>query len=102
MTRYYRRPWHETRGDDHDDWGTSEWYFEVGDDGWVSRQVEIYENGPTLRYDEGHIADEYGLLAEKPLPLDDFAPYEISADDFELVWQGEDGAANATPAPSPS
>ncbi|WP_460666457.1 hypothetical protein [Kribbella swartbergensis] len=48
MALYFRRSWHETRGDDHDDWGTSEWYFEIDDAGWVSRQVEIYENGPTL------------------------------------------------------
>jgi hypothetical protein len=101
MALYYHRPWHETRGDDNDDWGTSEWYFEVDGDGWVSRQVEIYENGPTLRYDEGHVADDYGQLADKPLPLSDFGPYEISATDFELAWRGEDGAPNTTPAPSP-
>jgi hypothetical protein len=31
-TRYYKRRWDEVRGDEHNDWGPSTWYFEVGDD----------------------------------------------------------------------
>ncbi|MEU4604888.1 hypothetical protein AB0F43_18055 [Kribbella sp. NPDC023972] len=88
MTRYFRRRWNETRGDDHDDWGTSEWCFEVDDDGWVSRQIEVYDSGPTLRYDRAHVADEFGGLSEAPLPLDEFAPHEIPRDAFELAWRG--------------
>ncbi|GAB2680206.1 hypothetical protein GCM10009743_65370 [Kribbella swartbergensis] len=47
------------------------------------------------------MADEYGQLAEKPLPRSEFGTYEISAAEFELAWQGEDGAPNTTLAPSP-
>lgn len=92
MVRYFRRRWDETRGDDHADWGTSEWYFEVGDDGWVTRQAEVYETGLTLRYDSVHGEDEFGGLAADALVLDEFTPYEISRDDFELVWQREGDA----------
>lgn len=38
--RYYKRRWEESRGDDHDDWGRSTWYFEVADDGYPVRQIE--------------------------------------------------------------
>ncbi len=62
--------------------------------------MEIYESGPTLRYDEGHMSDEYGQLGDQPLPLSEFGPYEISAAEFELAWQGEGGAPNTTLSPS--
>ena len=35
--RFYERAWDEPRGDQHDDWGTSIWYFAVDDDGWAVR-----------------------------------------------------------------
>ena len=31
--RYVRRAWDEHRGDEYASWGTSLWYFEIGDDG---------------------------------------------------------------------
>lgn len=44
--RYYRRRWNETRGDAFSSWGGATYYFEVGEDGWPTRQVEVYDAGP--------------------------------------------------------
>lgn len=85
--RYFRRPWNETRGDAHDDWGTSIWYFEVGDDLFPLRQIERYERGPVLRYSSEHTEDEFGGLGDQALPVEEFAAFEISAEDFEAAWR---------------
>ena len=86
MPRYYKRIWNESRGDSHDDRGTSTWYFEVGDDRYVTRQIEVYENGSVLKYDEDYVFDDFGQLAEKPIDEEDFAGFEITADHFERAW----------------
>jgi hypothetical protein len=85
--RYFKAHWNECRGDTHDDWGTSWWYFEVADDGNVERQVEQYANGTCLTYDRDHIEDQYGGLAEKPLDPDDLKQFQLfSAVEFETIW----------------
>ena len=50
MKKYYKRKWNETRGDKFDSWGTSMWYFEIGENQYITRQIEIYENGNRLKY----------------------------------------------------
>jgi hypothetical protein len=62
--RFYRRRWEESRGDEFDAWGHSFWYFEVDNDGWPVRQVEVYDTGPVLRYGPGHEEDQYGGLGQ--------------------------------------
>ena len=90
MARYFKRPWDETRGDQHDAWGTSEWFFEVGDDAYPLRQLELYENGTVLKYDKSHLHDEFGALGDQPLELDEFASYEISESAFREAWAGHE------------
>ena len=41
MTRYYKRNWEETRGDEFDSWGTSIWYFEVGNDNYLPALLSV-------------------------------------------------------------
>jgi len=84
--RYFKRYWDERRGDSHDAWGCSWWYFETDDAGVVTRQVEVYDRGPTLRYDERHLNDEFGGLSDQPLDLGVFAGPEIAQEEFEQVW----------------
>ena len=84
--RYYLRPWDENRGDKYADWGVSLWYFEVDDSGRVVRQVEAYENGKVLRYDETNLNDEFGGLAEHPIDLGEFEQYGISKEEFDDRW----------------
>ena len=84
--RYFKRYWNEPRTSDYDAWGCSWWYFEADDAGLVSRQVEAYDNGPTLRYHEGFLNDEFGGLTDQPLDLGEFAGFEIPRPEFERVW----------------
>jgi len=84
--RYFKRYWDEPRGGEHVAWGCSWWYFETDDTGIVSRQVEVYDHGPTLRYDGGRLNDEYGGLSDHSLDLGEFASFEVQRDEFERVW----------------
>jgi hypothetical protein len=87
MARFFERTWNESRGDRFDDWGTSLWYFEVDDDLWPSRQIEIYASGDVLTYDRNHIEDDYGGLSEAALDDPEWDAFEISSADFERVWE---------------
>lgn len=87
MTTYVKRNWNEPRGDEHDAWGTSCWYFEVDDKGWVLRQIEQYDSGVRLCYGEQHVEDEFGGLSEKPLDLLEPEYNAISSQDFEAIWR---------------
>jgi hypothetical protein len=84
--RYFASVQPESRGDKHEAWGASRWFFETSDDGVVTRQVEVYDHGPTLRYDQGHSEDEDGLLSEKPLDFDDFPAFKIDPGTFDAAW----------------
>ncbi|MBT2248824.1 hypothetical protein JHV56_08965 [Arthrobacter sp. BHU FT2] len=86
--QYYRRRWNESRGDAFFSWGPATYYFEVGEDGWPTRQIEVYDSGPTLRYGPGHEEDEFGLLGQAPLDqLEDWQPWAISESEFAQAWQ---------------
>ena len=84
--RYFKRYWDEPRGDANDAWGCSGWYFEADDAGVVSRQIEVYDRGPTLRSDERRPTDEFGMLSDQPLDLGEFAGSRIQREEFEQVW----------------
>jgi hypothetical protein len=80
VTRWFRSYW-----DEEDTW----FYFEVGDDGWVSRQVEL--EGPALRPVAAASAEEndarYGFTAE--LPVSEWGGHveePLARQDFEDVW----------------
>jgi hypothetical protein len=88
--RYFQRTWDEPRGDEYDSWGTAVFFFAVDEEGYPRRQVECYENGRTLRYDEQHLHDEYGGLGDQALEMAEFAPFEIDAETFEAAWTRAD------------
>lgn len=58
---------------DHLEWGASTWYFEVDRDDLVVGQWEVYDNGVVLRYDDHHLMDEHGFLADQPFDADEAA-----------------------------
>jgi hypothetical protein len=89
--KYYHRRWDEDRGDSHADWGGSEWWFEVEDDGTVLRQIEIYDRGPIKRYSTENAEDSDGRMAAIPLELAEFAPFETMRDEFEMSWEKGSG-----------
>jgi hypothetical protein len=84
---YFKSYWNESRGDKHDDWGKSWWYFEVADDGYVVRQIEQYANGTCLTYDHSHIEDKFGGLSEKPFEPKELKQFHaISEAEFKTTW----------------
>lgn len=86
-TRWFRRRWEESRGDEYDAWGPSTWFFEVGADGWPRRQVEVYDDGPTLRYGPERDEDRYGGLGQVRLDeFEDWSRWAISSEEFEEAW----------------
>jgi hypothetical protein len=88
VARYFRRRWDEDPGFELAGWGASEWLFATDERGHVTNQLEIFENGNTLAYDESHPEDEYGGLSVEPLDLADFAAYEITAAEFDRAIEG--------------
>jgi len=87
MTRYFKRKWDETRGDELDSWGTSIWYFEIGTDGYPSKQIEVYESGNRLKYHSEKKIDDHGSLGDQALDLEEFQGYEINKEEFEIEWK---------------
>ncbi|WP_188467184.1 hypothetical protein [Bizionia arctica] len=84
--KYYKRNWEETRGDDFDSWGKSIWLFETENSGQPTKQIEIYENGKVLKYDQTKLEDEYGGLGDQELDLDEFSDFEITEQEFKQNW----------------
>ncbi|MFK7908098.1 MAG: hypothetical protein AB8B69_23405 [Chitinophagales bacterium] len=87
MNKYYKRNWNEKRSDEFDSWGTSVWYFEVGKDGYPTRQIELYENGNRLKYHSSKTFDDYGSLSDQALDFVQFREFEIEQNEFELEWK---------------
>jgi hypothetical protein len=86
MAEYFKRSWDETRGDEFDSWGSSVWYFELDQEGYPVRQIELYENGNRLKYDSEKSFDDYGGLGDQALDLKEFQKYRIQEEEFETEW----------------
>lgn len=88
-TKYFRRRWDDARGDQWSSWGPSWWLFETDLDGRVIRQLEVYEDGPALRYDRDHPEDQYGRLSTVTClwELEDWSTWEINRSSFEALWE---------------
>ena len=87
ITFYFERHWDEPTGDPLTNaWGTATYYFETDNSGRVLRQIEVYQNGRKLKYDQDSSEDEYGRLADQPLDLQEFAECSIAKDKFETIW----------------
>jgi hypothetical protein len=85
---YLKIRWDDDLGDACDGWGGQWWYFEVGPDGYPSRQVEVFDNGRRLRYGPGHLNDKFGGLGDKTVLGPGSPPAAaITAEEFEAIWQ---------------
>ncbi|AKG24186.1 hypothetical protein [Calothrix sp. 336/3] len=84
--KYYKWFWDEPLGGDFDTWGTSTYFLEIGDNFYPLRQIEIYENGNVLFYDRQHLSDEFGMLCDQPFRTLEIQEFEITSDEFELMW----------------
>lgn len=87
MSNYFKRFWEETTGDNlTNSWGTSTFYFETDDDGTVFWQIQIFQNGNILKYDQDHLEDDYGGLTDQQLDTGEFADFRNEKDEFEGMW----------------
>ena len=85
--RYFKKNWEETSGDElTDDWGVSIFYFETDDSLNVLKQIQIFENGNILKYDELNNEDEFGAMADQSLEEEEFLDCEISKEEFYNIW----------------
>jgi hypothetical protein len=88
--KYYSYYSEETRGFDHNEWGYCTFLYEVADDNYVTRQIEIYDKGPTLKYGSKHKKDEYGFLMDQPFQGDKEKKVKvINAEKFEKIWNSK-------------
>jgi len=84
--QYVKRRWNENRGDRHNEFGHSWWYFEIDPARNVIRQLEHYDNGMILGYNSRMSRDEFGGLSIEPLDasLDGF---DFTNDvEFNQLW----------------
>src|ERR1700694_3433662 len=65
--RHFKIYLSDTRGDEFDFWGGTSFYLEVDETWYAKRQIESYDNGVILTYDENHPSDIYGMLSDRPL-----------------------------------
>ncbi|TGN21951.1 hypothetical protein [Empedobacter tilapiae] len=84
---YYKRYFEEDRVEHSENWGACIYYFETNEDGDVLRQIEVYENGKILKYNNELIEDEFGFLADQPLIFNEFEKFSIIKTEFESQWQ---------------
>ena len=85
-TRYFTGRWTESPGGDKAHWGCSSWYFEVDSHGVVTRQIEVYDSGPRLRYDSSHSEDAFGALAKVWNGETEAQLVPITSSEFEAEW----------------
>src|SRR4051794_23727124 len=91
--KFYRRPFDE----DLNGHGRSVWFFEL-EGVYASRQLELYRDGTVLAYHRTHLHDDFGMLADQPFELDDFAAFEITQAEFEAVWaDAQDATSSSEP-----
>ena len=84
---YYRRYWDADSGGLCADWGGSTFLFETHEDGWVARQIQLFDNGHFVLYDEIVAEDKYGGRSTVPLDLTDFEHSLTTPDDFFHHWE---------------
>ena len=92
---YYKRYWDEDSGGRCSGWGGSHFFFEVHPDGWVARQLQAFDNGELILYDETCDEDEFGGRSTVQLDAREYDPFLIARSEFVSNWK-PNLAANRT------
>ena len=67
-------------------------YWEINELGYVTRCVEVINDGDLLKYSEEHLADSYGQLPEGKITGDNLNDksfgncIQITDNEFESIW----------------
>jgi hypothetical protein len=83
---YYRRYWAEDSGGLCAGWGGSTFLFEVHADGWVSRQIQVFDDGRFILYDEIVDQDAYGGRSTERLDGREYESFRITKAEFFQYW----------------
>ncbi len=86
ICNYYRRDWSEDSGGLCEGWGGSTFLFEVHSDGLVARQIQIFDDGRFLLYDEICDQDGYGGRSTERLDPIEYEPFRVTRDEFFRLW----------------
>lgn len=93
--RYFKR---RIDGDDIVDrpssWGRSSIYFETSEEGFVIRQIQLFESGVVLTYDDEHYHDDYGWRYPEPIYPGPPATVLITSKEFHRTWLRHCDATN--------
>ncbi|MFC0343366.1 hypothetical protein [Epilithonimonas hispanica] len=85
--KYFKKHWNETTGEElTDSWGHSIYFFETDFNLTVIRQIQLFQNGKSLKYDDENLQDDYGALSDQPLESEEFIDNEISKTEFYEIW----------------
>ena len=88
-------------GDDYVDrspsWGRSAIYMETSEEGFVGRQIQLFESGVVLAYDGEHYHDDYGWRYPNPVYTDPPRTVPITSKEFHRVWLRHTNAKNREP-----
>ena len=84
---YYKRYWDDDSGGQCAGWGGSYFLFEVHPDGCVSRQIQYFDNGELLLYDETRDEDDFGGRSTVALDAGEYAPFTIDRPEFVKMWK---------------
>ncbi|MCA8988556.1 MAG: hypothetical protein KDA78_12985 [Planctomycetaceae bacterium] len=87
--QYFSREWNPPSDELCQTWGPAKYLFEVHSDGNVSRQIQLYENGLFILYDEICPEDQYGSRSSAKLDFQEFEPFQFSRDEFFNAWDPE-------------
>ena len=86
--KYVKAYWDDSRGDEFDHWGNTMYYFEYDDDLYPTRQIQVYDNGNSLKYAHNDcLEDRYGMLSDQPLSLEDMPCEKQSEEEFQEKWE---------------
>lgn len=85
--KYYKIKWNDTRGDEYDNWGKSNWYLELDYENYPMRQIEVYDNGKRLKYHSEMNNDAFGKLGDQPIEINEVNGIELSLSEFERQWK---------------
>ena len=83
---YFTQFWNEDRDDKYSVWGTSTWYFETDDTDEILKQITIYKSEKVLKYSEDNLIDEFGVLDDQKLTIEDCDGESITKEAFYALW----------------
>jgi hypothetical protein len=75
-------------------WGRSAIYFETSEEGFVDRQIQLFESGVILAYDNSHYQDDFGWRWGIDIHPEPTVTVPITSKEFHTAWMRRTDAKN--------